>query len=75
MLTTFKITYLRENSRQGDRKFGISASTLIRAFGGESDMGLVVMRIKVLSIPATWEVELSTDTAGALDGRKLVVPH
>lgn len=74
MLAQFeKFTNLHENSRQGLRVLWITASTTVGASGQKGDMGLVVGRINVLSVPATWEVELRTDATGALGGWKLVI--
>lgn len=51
----------------------IIACTLIRALGGESNMRLVIRRVKVLAVPAAREVDLGPDATGASLGGQLIV--
>lgn len=58
------VIHLIEDTGEVDRKSRRAASA-VRSPGAIRDMRLVVVRIKVLSVPAALEVELGTDTIGA----------
>jgi hypothetical protein len=64
---------LDKDTRKSNGVSWIVTRSTVRSSGRERNMRFMVGRVEIHAIPAHREVNLSTDTAGARDGRKRII--
>jgi len=68
------IVNLHKQARDPNRKSRIQTTSFIWSFRKKINMGLVIRRVEVFSIPAARKIYFSTGTAWALhSGREVVI--